>query len=99
MTVADSMIGGNANDGIIATTPSAWRADWRLCQEYTKSVNNAIGISSIGPNVTVRVDGSGVIGNGTGLAALSGGALLTFGNNAVRANGTDGAFSGPVGLQ
>jgi hypothetical protein len=49
--------------------------------------------------VTVRVDGSGIIGNGTGLSVSGGGALLTFGNNAVRANGTDGAFSGPVGLQ
>jgi len=25
--------------------------------------------------------------------------LAVFGNNAVRANGADGAFSGPVGLQ
>jgi hypothetical protein len=62
-------------------------------------VNNSIGIRSIGPNVTVRVNGSTVTGNGTGLSALSGGALLTYGNNAVNANGSDGAFSGPVGLQ
>jgi hypothetical protein len=48
--------------------------------------------------VTVRVDGSSVIGNSTGLS-FSGGALLTFGNNAVRANDIDGAFSGPVALQ
>jgi hypothetical protein len=65
----------------------------------TKSVNNSIGIRSIGPNVTVRVDGSSVIGNGTGLSFSSGGALLTFGNNEVQANGTNGAFSGPVALQ
>jgi hypothetical protein len=29
----------------------------------------------------------------------SNGALLTFGTNKVRANGVDGAFSGPVALQ
>jgi hypothetical protein len=98
MTIADSMVGGNSQDGIIATTPGGG-APIGVYVKNTKSVNNAIGIRSIGPNVTVRVDGSGVIGNGTGFAALSGGALLTFGNNAVRANGTDGAFSGPVGLQ
>jgi hypothetical protein len=34
----------------------------------TKPVNNAFGIRSLGPNVTVRVDGSGVIGNSTGLS-------------------------------
>jgi hypothetical protein len=33
------------------------------------------------------------------LSFYSGGRLLTFGNNAVRANGTDGVFSGPVALQ
>ncbi len=98
MTIADSMIGGNSQDGIIATTPSGG-APIGVYLKNTKSVNNAIGIRSIGPNVTVRVDGSGVIGNGTGLAALSGGALLSAGNNMVQANGANGAFSGPVGLQ
>jgi hypothetical protein len=62
-------------------------------------VNNAIGIRSIGPNVTVRVDGSSVMGNSTGLSFSSGSALLTYGNNAVNSNGSDGAFSGPVALQ
>jgi hypothetical protein len=98
MTIADSMIGGNSQDGIIAVTPSGG-APIGVYVKNTKSVNNAIGIRSIGPNVTVRVDGSGVIGNGTGLAALSGGALLSAGNNMVQANGANGAFSGPVGLQ
>ena len=72
MTIADSMIGGNAQDGIIATTPGGG-ALIGVYVKNTKSVNNAIGIRSIGPNVTVRVDGSSVIGNGTGLS-VSGGA-------------------------
>jgi hypothetical protein len=62
-------------------------------------VNNAFGIRSIGPNVTVRVDGSAAIGNSTGLSFSGDGALLTAGNNMVRTNGADGAFSGPVALQ
>jgi hypothetical protein len=98
MTIADSMIGGNAQDGIIAVTPSGG-APIGVYVKNTKSVNNAFGFRSIGPNVTVRVDGSAAIGNSTGLSFSSGGALLTFGNNAVRANGIDGAFSGPVALQ
>jgi hypothetical protein len=57
------------------------------------------GVRSIGPNVTVRVDGSSVIGNTAGLSFSAGGALLTAGNNMVRTNGADGAFSGPVALQ
>ena len=98
MTIADSMVGGNAQDGIIATTPGGG-APIGVLVTNTQSANNAIGIRSLGPNVTVRVEGSKITGNGTGLAFGSGGALLTFGNNAVRANGTDGAFSGPVALQ
>jgi hypothetical protein len=49
--------------------------------------------------VTVRVKNSEIAGNGTGLSFSGGGALLTFGDNAVRANATDGTFSGNVALQ
>ena len=55
MTIADSMIGGNSQDGIIAVTPSGG-APIGVMVKNTKSVNNAFGIRSIGPNVTVRVD-------------------------------------------
>jgi hypothetical protein len=98
MTIADSMIANNSQDGIIATTPSGG-APIGVYLKNTKSVNNAFGIRSLGPNVTVRVDGSSVIGNSTGLSFSGGGALLTAGNNMVRANGIDGAFSAPVALQ
>ena len=98
MTIVDSMIAGNTQDGIVAVTPGGG-APIGLYLKNTKSVNNNIGIRSIGANVTVRLDGSSVIGNGTGLSFSGGGALLTFGNNAVRANGSDGTFSGSVGLQ
>jgi hypothetical protein len=98
MTIADSMIGGNTNDGIIATTPSGG-APIGVMVTNSKSINNAFGIRSLGPNVTVRVKNSDVTGNGTGLSFSGGGALLTYGNNAVNANGTDGAFSGSIGLQ
>jgi hypothetical protein len=98
MTVTDSVSSGNLNDGIIATTP-AGGAPIGVYVKNTRLANNGFGIRSIGSNVTVRVDASSVIGNGTGLTASSSGALLTFGNNAVRANGSDGAFSGSVVLQ
>jgi len=98
MTIADSMIGGNSQDGILAVTPSGG-APIGVYVKNTKSVNNTFGIRSIGPNVTVRVDGSSMMGNSTGLSFSSGGAILTYGNNAVNTNGTDGAFSGPVALQ
>jgi hypothetical protein len=49
--------------------------------------------------VTVRVEGSTVTGNGTGLAASGGGALLSLGGNAVQANGAKGAFTGSLALE
>jgi len=98
MTIADSMVAGNSQDGIIATT-SAGHAPIGVYVKNSKSSNNAIGIRSLGPNVTVRVSNSSAIGNGTGLAFGSGGALLSFGNNDVQANGTNGVFSGPVSQQ
>jgi hypothetical protein len=98
MTIADSMIANNALDGLIAVTPSGG-APIGVYVKNTKSVNNNFGIRSIGPNVTVRVDGSSAIGNSIGLSFSGGGAILTAGNNMVRTNGNDGAFSGPVALQ
>jgi hypothetical protein len=98
MTIADSMIGGNVQDGIIATTSSGHAAIGVMVTN-TKSVNNAFGIRSIGPNVTVRVKNSDIVGNVTGLSFSGGGALQSYGNNSVDANGTNGAFSGPIPLK
>ena len=98
LTIADSVITGNSQDGIVATT-SAGHAPIGVLVTGTKSANNAFGIRAIGPNVTVRVGDSTITGNGTGLAFTSGGALLSYGTNKVQANGTNGAFSGSVGLQ
>jgi hypothetical protein len=98
MTITDSVASGNVLDGIVATTPSGG-APIGVLVTGTKSANNAVGIRSIGSNVTVRTESSKIAGNGAGLAFSGGGALLTAGNNMVRANGSDGAFSGPVALQ
>jgi hypothetical protein len=99
MTISDSEVAGNSQDGIIAVTPGSG-APIGVMVTNTKSVNNNIGIRSLGPNVTVRVDNSKITGNVTGLSfGGGGGALLTYGNNNVDANGTNGAFSGSAALQ
>jgi hypothetical protein len=98
MTIADSMVANNSQDGVIAVTPSGG-APIGVMVTNTKSVNNVFGIRSLGPNVTVRVGDSTITGNVTGLSFSDGGVLLTFGTNKVRANGNDGTFSGPVALQ
>jgi hypothetical protein len=98
MTINDSVSSSNLNDGIIATTPSGG-APIGVYVKNTRLANNGFGIRSIGPNVTVRVDGSGIIGNSTGLTFSGGGKLLSAGNNFVEANAVNGAFSGAVTLK
>lgn len=97
-TIADSVLASNKQDGVVATTSSG-HAPIGVMVRATRSANNAYGIRSIGPNVTMRVEGSTVTGNGTGLAASGGGALLSLGGNAVQANGAKGAFTGSLALE
>jgi len=98
MTIADSVIASNVNDGIVATTTSG-HAPIGVMVKNTKSANNGYGIRAIGSNVTVRVDGSTITGNGTGVAAVSGGALLSTQTNIVEANASNGAFSGSLAFK
>jgi hypothetical protein len=98
-TIADSLFSANTQDGIIATTPSGG-APIGVLVTNTRSVNNTgFGIRSIGPGVTVRVEGSKVSGNSTGLGSFGGGALLSAGNNIDEANGANGAFSGALAFK
>jgi len=93
------MVAGNSQDGIVAVTPSGGGAPIGPMVTNTKLVNNAFGIRSIGPNVTIRVENSDITGNSTGLSFSGGGVLATYGNNAVNVNGSNGAFSGSIPLQ
>jgi hypothetical protein len=61
MTVNDSVSSGNSLHGIIATTPSGG-APIGVYVKNTRSANNGLGIRSLGPNVTARVDASSIIG-------------------------------------
>jgi hypothetical protein len=62
---------------------------------------NGLGIVSEAVNggtATVRVAGSRVVGNTTGLS-VDGGALVSFGDNKVAGNGTDGTFTATIAKQ
>jgi hypothetical protein len=98
VTIRDSVLGSNTNDGVIATTPGGG-APIGVLLASSASTNNGYGVRSIGSNVTVRVDGSRIAGNGTALAASNGGVLLSARNNLVQANGAHGAFTGSVALE
>jgi hypothetical protein len=58
---------------------------------------NGTGIQTTGGTPTVRISLCTVTNNTTGLAPTSG-SLLSYGNNHVTANGSDGAPTGAVPL-
>ena len=60
--------------------------------------SNAVGISA-DQTAVARISQSTVTGNGTGLQATNGGQMLSFGNNNVSGNGTDGVATTTVAMQ
>jgi hypothetical protein len=61
--------------------------------------NAGNGVRSQGSGTTVRISRSSVTGNGRGLNAVSGGRIISFGNNAVHGNGNNGAPTATVSLK
>jgi len=55
--------------------------------------DNGVGIRSLNVNSGVFVSNTTITGNGTGLAALSSGAISTYKNNRLFANGSPGVFT------
>jgi hypothetical protein len=98
VVVRNSIISDNA----VGTAFSAIRVDG-TAGEATLDLDNTVisgspeGILSINGGV-VRVNNSGIINNGTGLT-VSGGTILSFGNNRFAGNGANGSFTGSIGLQ
>lgn len=76
---------GNGSNGILAGAPAVVNVDHSLI-----SGNSVAGLRSTG--AIIRIGNSMVVGNTTGLLASAGGTIVSLGNNAVRGNGTDGAF-------
>jgi hypothetical protein len=71
-----------------------------LLIKNTQSVNNAgFGVRTIGSGVTARLNGVTVIGNGTGVAAVNGATITTFGTNEIIGNASNGSFTGTAALQ
>jgi len=95
VVVRDSVVSGNARDGIIAIT-AAGHAPAFIIVERTSSVDNAgNGLVANGPHATMLLDGNVVARNGTGISALSSGQLISYGNNKVNNNiGPDGTPTG-----
>ena len=94
----DGQISNNATVGV-HVQPTGNTAE--LTIDDSAVAANGIGVSSGGGGgiATVRLAGVTVSGNTIGLQTGSNGAILSFGDNVVGGNGTDGAPTGTVPLQ
>jgi hypothetical protein len=92
MFIQNSSLSGNVANGLV--TFSSTRPVKVAMDGGAASNNGAAGIRAL-TNTTIRLSAVSILGNLIGLEA-AGGSLLSFGNNRVAGNGTDGAPTGPI---
>jgi len=95
VVIRDSVVSGNASDGILATSASG-KAPAFVVVEHTSSIDNGgVGIHADGPRATMLLQENTVARNAVGIGAESSGQLISYRNNAINNNlGPDGAPTG-----
>jgi hypothetical protein len=88
VTLSDSIASGNVRDGAVASSSGA--AANLDVERSTLTDNGMGGVRAAGAAGTVRLSDNLIAGNDTGLATESGGTVLSFGNNSVARNNTNG---------
>lgn len=92
-TIDDTQISGNGQGLILLAPTNAGNA---MVVNSTISNNTGAGILAAGAAARARVGNTTITANTTGLSAVSGASINTYGNNRLNGNGTDGAFTLPV---
>jgi len=85
-------LAANVNTNIAAfSSPGAGTANVMINRTSLSASN--LGLRSDGPTTTVRMGNSLIFGNGTGVASVNGGTLLSYGNNQFDGNTSNGAMT------
>ncbi len=93
-TMRGSVVGENGVDGVLTAANQVF-----FTIEESSIVDNlSVGIQTGTAGSVVNVGASTIGGNGTGVKASSG-LIISFGNNQMSANGTNGTFTGTTALQ
>lgn len=88
VAVADSLASANANSGFIAETTGPRTT---MIIDHTRSTNNGTnGIKASGGNAALFIGGSTVYGNGTGVSIVGGATLLSYKDNRIDLNSSNG---------
>jgi hypothetical protein len=93
-TMRQSLVAENGFDGVFAGASQVY-----FTVEESSIIDNLdIGIQTDASGAVVNVGGSTIGGNGTGVRSTLG-SLISFGNNQMSANGTNGTFTATTPLQ
>src|SRR5262247_2156210 len=93
--IQDTLVSANGSFGIIAVGGAAVTLD---IQRSSSNLNGGAGIRASGAGAQIFIGSSMVTANDIGFSAVNGGAIFSFGNNAVDNNTSNGAATGPAGL-
>jgi len=97
VTVTDSTATGSIFHGFSALSSAG--STLMMLNRVTATNNAENGLRSIGANSVIRVGSSVVSGNGTGVVTITGGQILSYGNNQINGNTVDGANPPDIPLQ
>jgi parallel beta helix pectate lyase-like protein len=98
VVVRNSVMSGNTGNGIAAVSTGAPIVN--LTVENTIAAHNgAAGVLAQGNGASVNLSNTTIANNVTGISAVSMGHVLSFGNNRIIANTTNGAPTATVPLQ
>jgi hypothetical protein len=89
--IRDSVIGSNTFNGISAFTNAGAATTSITLDRSSSTLNGGSGVLSQSSRALVFLGNSTVMGNATGLSAVSGGQILSYQNNQLTGNVSDGA--------
>jgi hypothetical protein len=93
-TMRDSVAGGNGKSGVVSLASQVYFT----VEESSIIANLASGVYTHSAGALVNVGASTIGGNGTGISAVIG-SIISFGNNQMSANGTNGNFTSTTALR
>ena len=95
VVVRDSVISGNAANGIHALTRPGMSPAFAFVEHSSMVNNGQSGILADGAGATVLLNDNTITRNGAGISAINGGQLISYGNNKNNNNlGPEGAPTG-----
>lgn len=93
-TMRNSVAATNGVNGVVSDAHQAYFT----VEESSMVANLQYGIRSISSGTSIKVGASTIGGNGTSVKAVTG-SIVTFGNNQISDNGTDGSFTSTAPLR